>query len=184
MRAIRWAGFALFALTGCVSVSAHKAPGVNLSQYRTYRFYEPPAHATKQIAFEQSPTGQAIRNQVANNLQEKGLMPAPAGVEADLIVAYHAKLQQKLEYTDWGYPGGWGWGWYGGYYPGWDVTTYTEGTIIVDFVDSRTHQVVWRGTASAVVNQPENPDPSKIASAVDKMMRKVPQMATISRPAM
>lgn len=115
-------------MAGCISVSAHKAPGVSLAQYRTFAFYEAPTTANGQLTFERSPAGQAIRDQITMDLQDKGLRPAAAGEQPDLLVAYHMRTQQRLSYVDWGYPAGWGWGWYGGWYPGYDVTSYTEGT--------------------------------------------------------
>jgi len=160
------------AMGGCISVSAHKAPGVSLSQYRSFAFYEPPSTASQQVAFERSPAGQTIREEIAANLESRGLRPAAAGEQADLLVSYHMRTQQRLSYTDWGYPAGWGWGWYGGWYPGFDVSTYTEGTIIIDFVDAHTQQVVWRGTASQVVNHPDNPSPHDLAKATDKVLNR------------
>ncbi|HEX6836464.1 MAG TPA: DUF4136 domain-containing protein, partial [Polyangia bacterium] len=68
--------------------------------------------------------------------------------------------------------GGWAWG-------GPDVTVrqYTEGTIVVDFVDPSSHRVLWRGSANGVVQHPQNPDLNKVAKSVDKMMRHYPPSA-------
>jgi hypothetical protein len=54
------------------------------------------------------------------------------------------------------------------------VYQYTEGTIVVDFVDPASHRVLWRGTASSIVQHPDNPNLAKIAKAVDKLMTRVP----------
>lgn len=161
---------------GCVTTSAATSPNANLASYRTFAFYR--ADTPKQVAFERSPAGQVVQERIAADLQAKGLTETQEN--PDLLVAYHSKLQQKTDVTDWGY-GGFYWGG-----PG-DVTVdqYTQGTLIVDFIDPKTKQVVWRGTASAVANNPENPDTGKIASAVDKLMKKYPaEMASSSRPAM
>ena len=85
----------------------------------------------------------------------------------DFLVAYHIIVQDKIKtwgYANWG--GGWGWG------P--DPFEYTEGTILVDFIDPRTNDVFWRGTASRDIGQPENVDLSKVSSAIDKLMKKYP----------
>jgi hypothetical protein len=64
-----------------------------------------------------------------------------------------------------------GWAWDG---PDVTVRQYTEGTLVVDFVDPATHQALWRGTAVGVVKNPDNPNPDKVAKAVDKLMNRLP----------
>ena len=41
MRGMGWLSLAALALAGCVTVSAHKTPGVSLSRYRTFAFFTP-----------------------------------------------------------------------------------------------------------------------------------------------
>ncbi len=57
------------------------------------------------------------------------------------------------------------------------VYQYTEGTLVVDFVDPTTERVLWRGTATGVVHHPQNPDLNKVAKAVDKLMSHYPSSA-------
>jgi hypothetical protein len=185
MRWHNWlAAAVVLVTTGCVSVKTRTAPGIDLSRFQTFSFFEPTDPT--QIAFTRSLAGQSIRNQVAADLRQKGMVEVAAGQPTDMVVAYHARLQRRFNYVGWGYGPGWsyGWGW-GGYYGRPMVSEYTEGTIIVDFLDPHTKTVVWRGTASGGVNDEFNPDPGKIANAVNKMMRSVPEsMASIERRAM
>jgi hypothetical protein len=172
---------ALMLAAGCISVSAQKAAGVDLHSFKTFAFKEPPPEDTKQIAFDRSLAGQTIRNQVATGLQNKGLVEATPGQQPDLLIAYHSRLRREWQYTDWGYGPGWGWG------VGWGgapmMTSYLEGTIIIDFLDPRTHTVVWRGTASAVIDNPDNPNTNKLAKAVDKVLDRYPvQLASAPAP--
>jgi len=169
---------ALVAAVGCsgITASSKTAPGVSLANYRTYAWYQPPA-AEMQTVGEQE-----VRAALARELAQKGLMPA-ATEPPDFLVAYHATTQQKVNVTPGGYGYGyrWGYGWSG--FP--DVTTYTEGTLIVDFIDPKTNQVFWRGTAQGVVEHPNNPDPQRISTAVSKLMKQYPsEMASVPRPAM
>jgi len=172
---------ALVALSGCVTTRATTSPNANLSQYRTFGWYQPPNPTQNQIAFEQGPSAQTIKNELARNFAQKGLTEVSTNPE--LLVSYHVKTQQKYDVTDWGYPGGWWYGW--GYPGGVSVNEYTQGTIFVDLIDPKTNQIVWRGTASAVVNHPENPNQEKIAKSIDKLMKKLPasQFATAPSPA-
>jgi hypothetical protein len=174
---------AICLLGGCVTTSATTSPNANLGSYRTFAFFQPTTANAKQLAFERSPAGQVVRDRVSSDLQSKGL--TEAAENPDLLIAYHSKLEQKTEVTDWGYGGFYGgWGGLGG--PGnVSVDQYTQGTLLIDMIDPKTKQVVWRGTASAVANNPDNPDTNKLASAVDKLMKKYPaELAAAPRSTM
>jgi hypothetical protein len=161
-------GLALVVLSvGCVSVTAKKAPGVSLSQYRTFNFYPTPANDVASI--DRSPAAQAVKQRISEDLQQRGLQPSD---HPDLWVATHMKVRERYDVLDYGPAWGYGWGWYGGYYGG--VSSWTEGTIVIDLIDSHTNQVVWRGTASSAVSHPDNPDPQKAASAASKVLGRLP----------
>jgi hypothetical protein len=182
MRKIALSFVALVAYAGCstVQVRSAAAPGVNLAQYRTFTFLPAANPGSEAASWDRSPAGQEVRNRIAQDLISKGYAPAQPDEKPDFVIATHAKRQQKLDVQNWGYPGPyWGYGW-----ANTSVTEYTQGTILVDFIDPRTNQVFWRGTASAVVNHPENPDLNKVAKAVDKLMTQVPvQLASAGAPA-
>jgi hypothetical protein len=160
---------------GCgATVSSTVAPNANLAQYHTYAFRTPTYRQGK----AESPAEQELRGALRNSLAQKGMMEAGPGQQPDFLISYHVKTQQKLDVNTVGY--GYWWG-YGGY----DVTTYTEGTLIVDFVDPRSNSVFWRGTASQVVNHPYAPDLAKIDKAVTKLVGQYPAMvAAVPRTAM
>ena len=181
---------AVAAVAGCstVQVRSTASPNASLSQLRTFAFMTPVREDTRAAQLAESPAGQQIRNQITQDLVDKGYTPAPAGVAPDFLVAYRGLLERKTDIQSWPYAGpgwgwGWGWGWGGWAWGGPDVTIsqYTEGTLVVDFVDPRTHQVVWRGTATSVVSHPHNPNLQKVAKAVDKLMKRLPPSAMASR---
>lgn len=174
----RWRGLlaaALLAAAGCagITTNAAVAPGANLAKYHTYGWYTPPGGRVE------SPGEQEVRAALERALAQKGLVPATTA-PPEFLVAYHARKQQQVDVMPGGY--GWGYGFYG--YP--DVSTYTEGTLIVDFVDPQTNQVFWRGTASAILDHPNNPDLGKIDQAVAKLIEQYPATAAAAtaRPAM
>lgn len=173
----RWAGIvAVVALAiGCgATVRSTVAPNANLGQYHTYAFETP----RYRIGQTESPAEQALRTALRNNLAQKGLTEVAPGQQPDFVVAYHVQKQQKMDVNSVGYGFGWGWR------PA-NVYTYTEGTLIVDFVDPRTNQAFWRGTASDVVNHPEAPDIGKLDKAVAKLVDQYPSaVASVPRPAM
>ena len=55
-----------------------------------------------------------------------------------------------------------------------DVSNYTEGTLILDVVNTHTKKLVFRGTGTAVVGGP-NSNAGKIRDAVKKMVAALPQ---------
>jgi hypothetical protein len=158
---------------GCstLQVKSTAAPGANLAAYRTFAFLPPGASSSGAALLATSPAGQEIQGSIAQSLQAKGYVPAQAGQQPDVLIAYNRVLQNKLEVEDWGYAGPFWGGWPGA------VTQYTEGTIVVDIIDARTRQVLWRGTASQVVNDPLNPDPQKVHNAIAKLMQTYPTQA-------
>jgi hypothetical protein len=167
---------AVLLIAGCgATVRSTVAPNANLGQYHTYSFFTPGYRANT----PETPAEQQLREALRSNLTQKGLTEAPAGVQPDFEIAYHVKEQQKLDVNTVGYGF---WGWYGGTY----VTSYTEGTLIVDFIDPRNNNVFWRGTASDVVNNPATPDLNKLDKAVAKLVNQYPTQMTAAaaRPAM
>lgn len=174
---IRMATLAALILIGAgcgATVHSTMAENANLGQYHTYAFATP----KYRIGQTESVAEQDLRTSLRNALAQKGLVEAAPGQQPDFLVTYHVKEQQRLDVQNVGYGYGWGWG------PT-NVYEYTQGTLVVDFVDPRTNQAFWRGTASDVVQHPESPDPRKIDKAVSKLIRQYPSMmASAPRPVM
>lgn len=184
MRNVAFALAAVLAV-GCstIQVRSTPAPNANLAQLRTFAFMTPMQPNSRAASLQQSPAGQQIRGEIAQDLVDKGYTPAGPGAQPDFLVAYRTHLQQRTDVENWGYPGPWGWGlgwgWGGWAWNGPDVTVsqYTEGTLVVDFVDPSSHRVLWRGTATSVVDHPQNPSLRKVAKAVDKIIDRYPPSA-------
>ncbi|MBS2027205.1 MAG: DUF4136 domain-containing protein [Deltaproteobacteria bacterium] len=158
---------AALALAGCapISVRSQAAPDVNFAGYKTYAFFTALAPGAPETVVEQD-----IRGSLERNLATHGMVPATG--KPDFLVAYHTQLQQKLSATNYGY------GYWGGWGP--DFYTYTQGTIVLDFIDPKTNKVFWHGTATSVVSHPENPDASKIDAAITKLLERYPPPAPMA----
>jgi hypothetical protein len=153
-----------------VTTSANVAPGADLAKYRTYGWVAPPPGHITTVAEQQ------MRSAIEQDLTQKGLTPA-TNAPPDFLIGYHVREQQVTQVE----PGAWGYGWAG--YP--DLYTYTQGTLIVDFIDPHTNQVFWRGTATGVVQNPNNPDAQKLNDAVAKLIDRYPtQVAGMPRQPM
>ncbi len=130
----------------------------NFSAYRTYAWIPITINegSTTAKSAMQSNTllDSRIRGAVDSNLKAKGLTLNEE--TPDLLVVYHTGMQNKVDVTDWGYS-------YAGSYWGWagqdiDVYNYTEGTLLVDLVNSKTKQLAWRGSATGVVDPGRSPE--------------------------
>jgi hypothetical protein len=56
------------------------------------------------------------------------------------------------------------------------VIRYTEGTLIVDFVDAKTSTSIWRGTATGTIGSAQR-NQQKIQETIRKMLATIPPRA-------
>jgi hypothetical protein len=164
----------MLVVTGCgATVRSTVASNADLGKYKTWAFHSAP----NQQGQAETLSDQSIRGALKQDLAARGLTEATTG-QPDFLVSYHVKQQQKFDYDTVGYGF---YGWPGGA----DVTEYTQGTLIIDFIDPQTNQVFWRGTGSEVVNHPDSPNTAKIDKAVAKIVNKYPApIAAVPRTTM
>lgn len=101
--------------------------------------------------------------------------------DPDLWVTYHTNENDRLRVNTasfgYGYPGNWYWDpYWGGAYTTSTVSTYTEGTLIIDIWDAREKSLIWRGAATAVVSKNPEKNAKKIEKAVTKIAKKWQKM--------
>ena len=137
-----------------------------------------------------------IKRAVSNTLETQGYTEQPDGTP-DFYVVYRVGLEEKTRtvYYDSGYGYGYpyrgysyrysvrrsffgyrGYGYpYGGY--GYDnhrtTTTYHEGTLVIDIIDAKTNEQVWRGAAVSTIGDPTY-DAQEIQKAVEKILEEFP----------
>lgn len=158
-----------------VSVTTDYDRSASFGQYRTYTL----APSDEKIPLAPSVEA-ALRDSLRANLAEHNITEAPK--DADLHVVRHISTKEKVVV----YPGG---GAYGGGMPYaygrygyWgrdpldfpDVEQYTEGTLILDFVDAKTQKLVFRGAGTGIISDPET-NAERIREAVEKIMQKFPK---------
>jgi len=90
-----------------------------------------------------------IENAVRSQLEARGFQYAPDG-NADFLVSYFASSKERLNIQDFGYamPRRWRWG----FGPNIWTSYYTVGSVVVDFIDPSSQQLIWRGIASETVS--------------------------------
>jgi len=131
----------------------------NFASLKTYKWIERTVtNATGSASVAQrnnSLLDKRIRGAVDTQMAAKGFTPTEDN--PDVFVVYYTGLKDKIDVTDWGYTyAGSYWG--GGLGRNVDVYQYTEGTLIVDLVDSSNKELVWRGSATGVVEPGRKPE--------------------------
>jgi hypothetical protein len=163
-------------LTACstVSVTTDFDHSASFSQYHTYTLVP----GSQQISLSPSVEA-ALRDSLRTNLARHGI--SETSENADLHVVRHVSAKEKLsvhQSTDWGYAGmPYGYGYYGMWagaprtYT--DVSQYTEGTLILDFVDAKTQKLVFRGIGTGTISDPET-NAERVKEAVEKIVKDFP----------
>jgi len=165
----------LLASCSTVSVKTDADPKTNFAKYRSYALSQTPVSGSRTL----SPSSFAtLRSSLDSGLSAKGLRKSSK--KPSLVIVYHVAARNRTEIfmiPNWAFYGGFGYGYYGywtGFIPSMPmVSQFTEGTLILDFVDTATKRLVWRGTATGIVgSQKENQE--NIAESVRKMLEDFP----------
>jgi hypothetical protein len=131
------------------------APNANFASRHTFRILE--AHRRGPEAspsnidpmLNGSMTYQALRDAIRTDFESRGYRYDPQS--ADFDVAYYAVAREKVDWEMWD----WGYRW-----RPWPLNetpvAYTEGTLIINVIDPVSKDMLWHGSARAVVS--DNPD--------------------------
>ena len=151
------AGLLLLAIRiGAQDVKTDHDVSANFAKYKTYMW-------TKGTPAPSPFTEDRIRNGVNQNLAAKGLKPVDAN--ADMVVATHVVTQQQKELVAQGF-GGPRFGGMGSA----SMQTLIQGSLVLDFYDAGTKNLVWRGVGTETFDEV---DPQKIAKKIDKALEKM-----------
>ena len=116
---------------------------------------------------------------MAEALTEKGWKQLQSESDANVVVVIHGATQQKHTLnTFYSGMGGYGYRGYGGMTMGSGTTTvseYTVGTLVVDMFDTKTKNLLYRGTASDELNKDPKKNEKKIDKAAQKLFKDFPQ---------
>jgi hypothetical protein len=181
---------AVFATTGCapaVHVRTVANPQASLASLQTFRILPTPVRRSEPAPIsdidpmrKNSPMNRALRDDLTRAFERRGYSADTAN--PTFAVAYYASAWDRLDVTVWdyGYPYSGGWTFVHDE-PENRATEYTQGTVIVDVVDPRSGQVLWRGRGVSKVS--DNPKAYRrelektVAAIVDKFPRAHAQMA-------
>jgi hypothetical protein len=156
-----------------ISVNYDYDPQTDFSPLKSYAWHVAPAGTPAMDALTQ----QRIVRAIDDALEFKGFRKAEAGA-ADFKVHAMASIQQRIQTQP--VTVGVGYGWRHGHMSieGSEVSTYDEGTLILDVISSSTQTLVWRGTARAAVDRDRTPEEreGRIREAVFKILEGFPPL--------
>jgi len=144
----------------------------NFAEFKTFDWMQIPENA-----YMESLIVQRVKNAVNAELKAKGLIISSNN--PDFLIAEHLGKKDKIRVSNWGYGyGSYGYGSYGRYrrYGGVSAYKYEEGVLILDFVDTKSKKLIWRGSATAVVQNVNTPKKKEklINAAVKAILKKYP----------
>jgi len=152
------------------SVKTDHDPAANFGAYKTYFWADPKPVPSNDIV------SQRVLDSIDKWLVQTG-WPKVSAEQADVAVAAHVstKEQKSLDTFYSGMGGGWGYGGWGGggmATATTSVSTYTEGTMVVDLFDAKTKKLVFRGIATDTLSSDPKKNAGKIDKSTEKMFKK------------
>lgn len=185
--AIVWA---LVGLMSCASIDVRSDwdSTVDFSDFQRFHWVEPPRHENADPFADNDLLRKRVRLAVFRTLEERGYRPTSSEEEADFLVTWDVTLEERLRVS-----GGHLGGYYAGYrypfhtgYPGYSgaggsstVRSDQGSTLLIDFLDGRTRQLVWRGWANDVVGtRDEVRDLEEVEEGVRQILEAFPPSAS------
>jgi len=182
------AGFALLTgLSACApQVNVEQRANVNFSRYRTYDFAETEVKTSgDRNPLLRSPiTQDRIKQAISGELGKRGLQQVERN--PDFLVTTHTFVEQAertvydtqpaagfaypyaVSYRGGFLPVNYGY-WYGpSYYSTPRTEQYREGTLVIDFIDRRTNNLVWRGSVADPID-----DAGRLGSEFSKNAKEI-----------
>jgi hypothetical protein len=169
------AAILLATITGAAaSVSIDYDHNVDFSHFKTYAF----KFSDDQVTLEKTAPliHESILKTITKNVEARGLEKAET--DPDIYVTYHVTTQQDAIISSGGYGLGAGWGPGWGYSTAaWDaattmVSTYEEGSLIIDAFSAKTKKAIWRGAAHGVIPEKVDKADQEVAKWINKMFEK------------
>ncbi len=166
----------LFASCVSVHVNTDYDKNVDFSQYKTYAFYKNGIDKVEISDLDKKRILRAIDEQMAI----KGFIKSDT---PDMLVNIFTKTREQVDVNQfnagWGYGWGFGWNpwmWGGGMGMGMGntVTTNTEGTLFIDFIDAKKKELFWQGEGSGYLTKRMEKKDANINNFVSQILAQYP----------
>ncbi len=161
----------LFILISCgpsIKVGYDYDTEKKFTEFKTFDFLTNPDNSQmNELALKR------VKQALIRELSPKGMVQSSEN--PDLLIAIHTNVRTKVQIASYGYyyaPYTVYWSSYG-YYGAYNIETreFKKGTLVLDFIDSKSKQMVWRGTGEGVL--PEVPRSDQIEKIVNKAVKEI-----------
>ncbi|RAV30484.1 DUF4136 domain-containing protein [Sinomicrobium soli] len=149
-----------------VRVAADYDRQVNFAQYRTFAFFKPGIDKAEISDLDKK----RILRAIEAGLTAKGLTKSD---NPDMLVSIFTTEKERVDvYNNYGW--GWGWNpyWWGMAYP--NVSTSTEGSLFIDFIDAGRNELVWQGKGTGYLTSRMDKKDERIREFVNSILEKYP----------
>lgn len=174
-------GFFLLGLSGCAVTDFDRS--ADFTRYKTFAWGKPEVDV-KNPVYEGDLINDRIRQAVEAEFAKRGIVKSRRN--PDFIVRYHTYTEEKKSQSG-GYPYAYSYRYLPfGFYPfafgygypfHWmappQVREFTEGTLILDILDNRSNELVWRGAVSGNVDDLASLK-KQIEKGIKAIMKKYP----------
>lgn len=156
--------------TACstMSVTADHDSQVDFGSYTSFTLFERPAKQRRGPQMSDL-VDERIAASIVADLSNKGLASTKPG-GADVLVTFYTAVRKRVVVN--------GGGWYGYRWRYWGggmtyVNSYPEGTLVIDVIDRRSRELVWRGVGAGAFSK-MNPTDDKVQEKVTRVLRDFP----------
>ncbi len=171
--------FSVVLLSSCnsVKVVADYDSNADFNSYKTFAFYKPGIDKAAISDLDKKRVLRAIESE----LLAKGFMKSE---NPDMLVSFFTKSRERVNVNQNNNTGfGWGLGWnpwmMNGMNNNINVSQFTEGTLLVDFIDAKKKELVWQGigTGALKIDNREKKE-ARINEFVKEIISKFPPEKT------
>ena len=160
----------VFLITGCssISVKTDYNPSVDFSTYKTYRW----------VDFKKMNDDQLIKNSllqsriifaVDEELKKKRFILSDTD-DADFVVVVYGSKEERMNISNW--TGVYRYDpWMGPDGSNVDVSYYEQGSLVIDVLEAKEEDLVWRGLGTSVIK--DYSDPESMQEAVNEFVSRV-----------
>ena len=154
-----------------VSVNADYDKKVDFSVYKTYAYYKTGIDKLEISDLDK----RRILNAIDQQMLAKGFTKSD---NPDLLINLFTKSREQVNVNQfnagWVYFWGWGWNPYmmGGLQT--TVTTSTEGTLYIDFIDAKKKEMIWQGEGTGILTKDTNRKEERINEFVSQILSQYP----------
>lgn len=142
----------MLALSSCnaIKVTTDYDSNVRFEEYKTFAFFKKGIDKADVSDLDKRRILRAIEKELLAQGFTKSSDP-------DFLVSIFTKSRERVNVNQNNLSMGWGWGWgwnpwmWGGGFNNVNVSQYTEGTLFIDFIETKKKELIWQGVGSGAL---------------------------------